>query len=86
MYKNRLVKLLKEHGDATIIFKDKEEEDVVVTSDFQNNYIRKHGSMRIPQKGVLVWDWTNNRKRVLRPENVIKVIPLSKTLNNVRDI
>lgn len=84
MYKNRLVKLLKEQGDSTLILKG--EDPIVATSDFRNKYIRAHGHMKLPDKGVLVWDWTNNRKRVINPESVIRAIPLSKTLNNVREL
>lgn len=85
MYKTKLVNLLKQHGDATLIFKDRNTEDIVATTDFRNKYIRSKGSMKIPAKGVLVWDWTNNSRRVIKPEDVVRVIPLSKTLNNVRD-
>lgn len=85
MYKTKLVNLLKANGDSRITFRDKTIEEPLVTTDFRNKYIRARGSMRIPPKGVLVWDWTNNRRRIIQPEDVIRVTPLSKILNNVRD-
>lgn len=83
MYKTKLVNLLKANGDSALTFKDRTE--TVVTTDFRNKYIRARGSMRIPSKGVLVWDWNKDSRRIIQPEDVIKVIPLSKILNNVRD-
>ena len=86
MQKNRLISLLKENGDSTIIFTNRSVDPIVATTDFKNKYIRAKGSIRIPKKGIIIWDWTNDRKRIINHNEVFKVIPLSQTLNNQRDI
>ena len=73
--------LLGQAGDA-IITVDKE--DICVTIDFKNKYIRSRGKRPWPGKSgkIVVFSWTDNRYRLIEPLEVFKVTPLSTILRN----
>ena len=59
---------------------------IVVTTDFNLDYIRKKKNRRLPKgNGILVFSWTDDNFKVIFPEYIKNISPLSDVLNNVRD-
>jgi len=81
MTKNKALALLGQAGDAIITLKG---EDIGVTIDFKNKYIRSRGKRPWPGKSgkIVVFSWTDNRYRLLDPIEIFKITALSTILRN----
>lgn len=86
MDKNELKKKVKEAGDAVVTYKSensKKSKYNVLTLDFDNDYIRnKRNKSKESDGTVLFFCWDTDSYRILKPEFVTSVIPLSVILRN----
>lgn len=86
MNKEELKRLMDEYGDATITYRSKESNKLkynVCTCDFANRYIQtKSNRAKETDDTLLMFCWDTDSFRLMRPENVTSVVPLSKTLGN----
>lgn len=82
--KSRFLETLSKNGDSIVEFKDRSE-PIGCTVDFNNKYIKsiKKPFLKDFNKGILVFSWTDNQYKLLEPENIWKITPLAKVLNNV---
>lgn len=88
MRKEKLKKLVSEAGDATITYRSANSRKVkynVCTLDFDNPHIQsKDLKVSEGEDEVLFFCWDCDSYRLLKPENVLSVVPLSRTLKNGR--
>lgn len=85
MDKYSTLNLLRKNGDSTITW-NRNMNPIVVTTDFNLDYIRKKKNRRLPKgNGILVFSWTDDNFKVIFPEYIKNISPLSDVLNNVRD-
>ena len=86
MTKNELKKKVREAGDAVVTYKSensKKSKYNVLTLDFDNDYIRnKRNKSKESENTVLLFCWDTDSYRILKPEFVTSVIPLSVLLRN----
>jgi len=86
MHKDEFIALIKEYGDAIVTYRSSNSNKVkynVVTADFDNKYIQsKSNRAQETEDTVLVYAWDIDSYRLMKPENVTSVVPLSKILNN----
>ena len=86
MKKEDLAKLVTEHGDAIITYRSENSKKLkynVCTMEFDNDYIQSKRNRAKPnQHQVLCWCWDTDSYRLLVPENVVSIVPLSKILKN----
>lgn len=84
--KKRALYLLNEYGDAIVDFVGRKD-SIVVTSDFNNKYIRSiKRTQRFSLKGnILVFSWTDNEFTILPIKEVRNITPLANVLGNTRD-
>jgi hypothetical protein len=84
------IKAVTDCGDAVITYRSTNSKKLkynVCTLDFSTPYIQKKRNRAKPTKDtVLLWCWDTDSYRLLRPDNVTSIIPLSKTLNNKRGL
>jgi len=84
--KEELRKRITECGDAIISFKSLnsgKSKYNVCTLDFDNDYIRrKPNRAEESESTLLVFAWDTDSYRLLRPENIISIVPLSAILKN----
>ena len=82
------IEAVTECGDAVITYKSTNSRKLkynVCTLDFSTPYIQKKRNRARPTKDtVLLWCWDTDSYRLLRPDNVTSIVPLSKILNNER--
>lgn len=91
MTKDELIDLVKQYGEATITYRSQESRKVkynVCTLDYDNAYIQsKQNRAKEDENTVLMWCWDVDSFRLLKPDNVTSVRPLSEALRegaNVR--
>ncbi len=86
MTKNDLKKKVKEAGDAVVTYKSEnsgKNKYNILTLDFDNKYIRsKRNKSKENIDTVLFFCWDTDSYRILKPEYVVSVVPLSVSLRN----
>jgi hypothetical protein len=82
--KEELVKLVNEYGDAVITYKSKNSNKSkynVCTLDFSTPYIQnKKNRANESDENLLLFCWDTDSFRLLDPESVQNVVPLSNVL------
>ena len=88
MKKDDCVKKLDEAGDAIVTYRRQNSRRLkynVCTSDVDNKYIQSKKNRAKPsQKQVLLFCWDTDSYRLLQPDNVTSIVPLSAILKNDR--
>ena len=86
MNKEALAKLVTEYGDAIITYRSENSKKLkynVCTLDFSTPYIQNKKNRAKGSEGtLLLFCWDTDSYRLLKPENVTSVIPLSSVLQN----
>lgn len=86
MNKQELIRQVKEAGDAVINYKSEnsgKQKYNVCTLEFDNDYIKsKPNKTKAVGSKVLLFCWDTDSYRLLQPERVTSIIPLSKILRN----
>ena len=86
MNKEALAKLVTEYGDAIITYRSENSKKLkynVCTLDFSTPYIQNKKNRAKGSDGtLLLFCWDTDSYRLLKPENVTSVIPLSSVLQN----
>jgi hypothetical protein len=86
--REEFTKAVMECGDAVITYKSTNSRKLkynVCTLDFSTPYIQKKRNRARPTRDtVLLWCWDTDSYRLLRPDNVTSIVPLSKILRNER--
>ena len=88
MNKEALAKLVTEYGDAIITYRSENSKKLkynVCTLDFSTPYIQNKKNRAKGSNGtLLLFCWDTDSYRLLKPENVTSVVPLSSVLQNRR--
>jgi hypothetical protein len=88
MTKEEFVNKVTECGDAIITYRSQNSNRLkynVCTLDFNNDYIQTKRNRAKPEDGqVLLFCWDTDSYRLLTPENVTSIVPLSAVLKNDR--
>ena len=88
MNKEALAKLVTEYGDAIITYRSENSKKLkynVCTLDFSTPYIQNKKHRAKGSDGtLLLFCWDTDSYRLLKPENVTSVVPLSSVLQNRR--
>tara|TARA_A100001201_G_scaffold55999_1_gene54370 strand:- start:775 stop:1041 length:267 start_codon:yes stop_codon:yes gene_type:complete len=88
MKKQELANLVTEYGDAIITYKSENSKKLkynVCTLDFSTPYIQKKINRAKESEGtLLLFCWDTDSYRLLKPDNVTSVVPLSSILKNGR--
>ncbi len=86
MNKEALAKLVTEYGDAIITYRSENSKKLkynVCTLDFSTPYIQNKKNRAKGSEGtLLLFCWDTDSYRLLKPENVTSVVPLSSVLQN----
>ena len=86
MKKEELAQLVKEYGDAVITYRSENSNKLkynVCTLDFSTPYIQnKKNRAKESDKTLLLFCWDTDSFRLLKPDNVTSVVPLSSVLKN----
>ena len=86
MNKEALAKLVTEYGDAIITYRSENSKKLkynVCTLDFSTPYIQNKKNRAKGSDGtLLLFCWDTDSYRLLKPENVSSVVPLSSVLQN----
>ena len=86
MNKGDLAKLVAEYGDAIITYRSENSKKLkynVCTLDFSTQYIQnKRNRAKESDRTLLLFCWDTDSYRLLKPENVTSVVPLSSVLKN----
>ena len=86
MKKEDLAKLVTEYGDAIITYRSENSKKLkynVCTLDFSTPYIQtKKNRAKESDRTLLLFCWDTDSYRLLKPNNVTSVVPLSSILRN----
>ena len=86
MKKEELAKLVDEYGDAIITYRSENSKKLkynVCTLDFSTEYIKQKKNRAKESNGtLLLFCWDTDSYRLLKPDNVTSVVPLSSILKN----
>ena len=86
MKKEDLAKLVTDHGDAIITYRSENSKKLkynVCTLDFSTPYIQtKKNRAKESDRTLLLFCWDTDSYRLLKPNNVTSVVPLSSVLKN----
>ena len=86
MKKEELADLVREQGDSIITYRSENSNKLkynVCTLDFSTPYIQqKKNRAKESDNTLLMFCWDTDSYRLLKPENVTSVIPLSSVLKN----
>ena len=86
MKKEDLAKLVTDYGDAIITYRSENSKKLkynVCTLDFSTPYIQtKKNRAKESDRTLLLFCWDTDSYRLLKPENVTSVVPLSSVLQN----
>ena len=86
MKKEDLAKLVTEYGDAIITYRSENSKKLkynVCTLDFSTPYIQtKKNRAKESARTLLLFCWDTDSYRLLKPNNVTSVVPLSSVLKN----
>ena len=84
--KEALAKLVTEYGDAIITYRSENSKKLkynVCTLDFSTPYIQDKKNRAKGSEGtLLLFCWDTDSYRLLKPDNVTSVVPLSSVLKN----
>ena len=88
MTKAELAKLVRQYGDAIITYRSEKSKKLkynVCTLDFSTPYIQqKKTRTKEAKDSLLLFCWDTDSYRLLKPQNVTTVVPLSSVLKNER--
>lgn len=88
MKKEELAELVNEYGDAIITYRSENSNKLkynVCTLDFSTPYIQnKKNRAKESSETLLLFCWDTDSYRLLKPNNVTSVVPLSSILQNER--
>ena len=86
MKKEDLAKLVTDYGDAIITYRSENSKKLkynVCTLDFSTPYIQtKKNRANESDRTLLLFCWDTDSYRLLKPDNVTSVVPLSSVLKN----
>ena len=86
MKKQELARLVHEYGDAVITYRSEQSKKLkynVCTLDFTTPYIqKKKNRAKETEDTLLFFCWDTDSYRLLRPDNIFSVLPLSSILKN----
>lgn len=86
MSKEELAKLVADYGDAIITYRSENSKKLkynVCTIDFSTPYIQdKKNRAKESDRTLLLFCWDTDSYRLLNPDNVTSVVPLSSVLKN----
>lgn len=86
MKKEELRGLLEQYGDAVITYRSSNSNKIkynVCTIDFDNKYIQsKSNRAKESEDTVLLFAWDTDSYRLIKPDNITSVVPLSSILKN----
>ena len=86
MKKEELADLVREQGDSVITYRSENSNKLkynVCTLDFSTPYIqKKKNRAKESDSTILMLCWDTDSYRLLKPENVTSVVPLSSVLKN----
>lgn len=86
MRKQELIQLVVEYGDAIITYRSENSKKLkynVCTLDFTTPYIQqKTNRAKETDATLLMFCWDTDSYRLLKPEHVTSVVPLSSILKN----
>ena len=86
MKKEELARLVDEYGDAVITYRSENSNKLkynVCTLDFSTPYIQqKKNRAKESEQTLLLFCWDTDSFRLLKPQNVTSVVPLSSVLKN----
>ena len=86
MKKEELARLVDEYGDAVITYRSENSNKLkynVCTLDFSTPYIQqKKNRAKESSETLLLFCWDTDSYRLLKPDNVTSVVPLSSVLQN----
>lgn len=86
MNKEELAKLVADYGDAIITYRSENSKKLkynVCTIDFSTPYIQeKKNRAKESDRTLLLFCWDTDSYRLLNPDNVTSVVPLSSVLKN----
>ena len=86
MKKEDLAKLVTDYGDAIITYRSENSKKLkynVCTLDFSTPYIKtKKNRAKESDRTLLLFCWDTDSYRLLKPDNVTSVVPLSSVLKN----
>ena len=86
MKKEDLAKLVTDYGDAIITYRSENSKKLkynVCTLDFSTPYIQtKKNRAKESDRTLLLFCWDTDSYRLLKPNNVTSVVPLSSILRN----
>ena len=86
MKKEDLAKLVTDYGDAIITYRSENSKKLkynVCTVDFSTPYIQtKKNRAKESDRTLLLFCWDTDSYRLLKPDNVTSVVPLSSVLKN----
>ena len=86
MNKGDLAKLVTDYGDAIITYRSENSKKLkynVCTLDFSTPYIQtKKNRAKESDRTLLLFCWDTDSYRLLKPDNVTSVVPLSSVLKN----
>ena len=89
MKKEEFIQQVDKCGDAIITYRSQNSRRLkynVCTLNFDNRYIQsKRNRARPNQDQVLLFCWDTDSYRLLMPENVTSIVPLSAILKNDRN-
>jgi len=84
--KDELAKLVADYGDAIITYRSENSKKLkynVCTIDFSTPYIQdKKNRAKESDRTLLLFCWDTDSYRLLNPDNVTSVVPLSSVLKN----
>ena len=88
MKKEELAELVNDYGDAIITYRSENSNKLkynVCTLDFSTPYIQnKKNRAKESSETLLLFCWDTDSYRLLKPDNVTSVVPLSSVLQNER--
>ena len=86
MKKEELAHLVDDYGDAVITYRSENSNKLkynVCTLDFSTPYIQnKKNRAKESDETLLLFCWDTDSFRLLKPDNVTSVVPLSSVLKN----
>lgn len=86
MKKEELAELVNDYGDAIITYRSENSNKLkynVCTLDFSTPYIQnKKNRAKESSETLLLFCWDTDSYRLLKPNNVTSVVPLSSVLQN----
>ena len=86
MKKQELAQLVHNYGDAVITYRSEHSKKLkynVCTLDFSTKYIQeKKNRAKETDNNILLFCWDTDSYRLLNPENITSIVPLSSILRN----